>query len=67
MDKDEQLAQAGELLLGARWAGLASVDRQGQPLASMVAFVVGEEIGGLLLHLSRLAAHTRNLMQNPPR
>jgi len=48
-----------------RWAGLATVDGDGAPHASMVAYVPEAERLGLLLHLSRLSRHTRNLLANP--
>jgi putative heme iron utilization protein len=60
--EDEQLL--AELLRGQRWGALASVSADG-PLASMVAFVAEPGCSGLLLHLSRLAAHTRNLLAEP--
>ncbi|HXH04786.1 MAG TPA: pyridoxamine 5'-phosphate oxidase family protein, partial [Candidatus Competibacteraceae bacterium] len=51
-------------LLGAhRWAALATLGRNG-PEASWVAYAL-EPGGGVLLHLSRLAAHTRNLLREP--
>ena len=47
-----------------RWAALATVD-EGVPLASMVAYAVEPGLGGLLLFLSQLAAHTRHLVSHP--
>jgi len=58
---DERAALAA-LLVDSRWAALATV-RENEPLASWVA-VVPEGNGCYLLHLSELAAHTRNLMAN---
>lgn len=49
------------LLRGQRWAALATLDGH-EPLASMVAYAAEPDLGGLLLHLSHLAAHTRNLL-----
>lgn len=53
------------LLRSQRWAALASTDNDGLPLASSVAYVLAPEGRGFLLHLSRLAEHTRNLLQRP--
>ena len=47
-----------------RWAALATVGEAG-PLASMVAYAPLEDLGGVLLHLSRLARHTGNLRNHP--
>jgi hypothetical protein len=47
-----------------RWAALATEGDQG-PEASWVAYVPENDFSGFLLHLSRLSAHTRNLLQDP--
>lgn len=47
-----------------RWAALATQGSEG-PEASWVAYVAEADFSGFLLHLSRLAAHTRNLLDNP--
>jgi hypothetical protein len=47
-----------------RWAALATVGDEA-PLASMVAYAVEPELGGLLFFLSQLAAHTRHLLAHP--
>jgi len=65
MSKNEQLDQLGQLLEGQRWAALATVDASGQPMASMVGYVMSEEFDSVVLHLSNLAAHTRNLLVRP--
>ncbi len=52
-----------KLLRRQRWAALASVGSDGTPLASSVAYAIHPEGHGFLLHLSRLAEHTRNLLQ----
>jgi hypothetical protein len=49
------------LILDNRWAALATI-QENIPMASMVAYVMEPEFDGLLLHLSQLASHTRNLM-----
>lgn len=48
-----------QLLCGQRWACLGTLD-EGKPFVSWVAYVIDAD-GSLLLHLSRLAKHTRNL------
>lgn len=47
-----------------RWAALATEGDQG-PEASWVAYVPENDFSGFLLHLSRLSAHTRNLLRDP--
>ncbi len=54
-----------ELLRNQPWAALASLDEQGLPQASMAAIALAPGDRGVLLHLSTLAAHTRNLARNP--
>ena len=51
------------LISSQRWAALATLSGDG-PLASMVAYVPEFDFGGFLLHLSHLAAHTRNLLHD---
>ncbi len=60
---DEEKHHLLHLILSQRWAALATLTEEG-PLASMVAYVPESDFGGFLLHLSRLAAHTRNLLQD---
>ena len=57
----EKLAR---LIHGGRWAALATYG-DGVPLASMVAYACEVGFAGFLLHLSRLSAHTRNLLASP--
>lgn len=59
-----QLARLKRLLAAARWAALASVDGAGAPMASMVGYVMTEASDAAYIHLSRLAAHTGNLLAN---
>lgn len=49
-----------QLLLGQRWAVLATLDRSGSPQTSHVAYAMEEGFQSLLLHLSELAPHTAN-------
>lgn len=53
-----------QLLRATRWAALAT-SRDDEPFASWVAIVPEPELTGFLLHLSRLAVHTRYLELNP--
>jgi len=57
----EKLAR---LLQGGRWAALATYG-DGAPLASMVAYACEPGFTGVLMHISRLSAHTRNLLVSP--
>lgn len=63
MDATEERVLAS-LIRGQRWAALATVSAEG-PLGSMVAYAPEPGFAGFLLHLSRLAAHTRNLAADP--
>ena len=51
------------LVFGNRWGTLATV-RDNQPLASNVAYAAGES-DSFLFHISQLAWHTKNLLENP--
>jgi hypothetical protein len=63
--KSEHLPRLIALLDERRWAALATIGMRGKPEASMVAYVVDEKLDALYLHLSQLAAHSRNLLRNP--
>lgn len=52
------------MVMGARWGALATVGPEG-PLASMVAYAAEPGLGGLLMFLSGLSQHTRNLLSDP--
>jgi len=60
----EEQQRLRRLLRESRWAALATV-REDQPLASWVAFAAEDDFTGCILHLSRLALHTRYLFDNP--
>jgi hypothetical protein len=62
--QDREQQKLATLIRGQRWAALATVDH-GKPYASMVAYVPEPEFAGFLLHLSRLAPHTRYLLADP--
>jgi putative heme iron utilization protein len=52
------------LILGERWGAIATLDG-GAPLASMVAYAPEPALDSVLLFLSRLSRHTRNLLEDP--
>ncbi|MDF1810574.1 MAG: pyridoxamine 5'-phosphate oxidase family protein, partial [Verrucomicrobiales bacterium] len=55
-----------ELLIDQRWAALGTLDSNGDPYVSGVAFCPVISPGpGLLMHLSQLAAHTGYLQSRP--
>ena len=60
----EELAIIATLIRSQRVAALGTL-RDDNPFVSMVAYAVEPDFGGLLLHLSRLAAHTRQLLAAP--
>lgn len=60
----EDKRRLAALLRTSRWAALATA-RDGEPLSTWVAVAAEEDLGGFLLHLSRLALHTRYLEANP--
>lgn len=62
--QEEVLRAVAQLVRATRWAALASVGARG-PLATQVAWSADPELTGGLLHLSRLAAHTRHLYDDP--
>jgi putative heme iron utilization protein len=53
-----------QLLRGQRWGCLGTQSEEG-PYVSWVAFVAEEDFSGLVMHLSQLAKHTRNLVAQP--
>ena len=65
LSKSEQLPRLASLLRTQRWAALATLGLKNKPEASMVAYAVDENLDAVYLHLSQLAAHSRNLQQNP--
>ena len=56
--------EIARLVLSKRWGALATLN-DGAPLASMVAYAPEPEIAGILMFLSGLSAHTRNLLDDP--
>lgn len=57
---DPSLALIARLLRGQDLAALGTL-RDGAPFVSMVPFVANEDFSGLIIHVSGLAQHTRNL------
>ncbi len=60
----EELAIIAALIRRQRVAALGTL-REDSPFASMVAYAAEPDFGGLLLHLSRLAPHTKHLLAHP--
>lgn len=53
------------LLHGQRVGALGTLGPDGRPQVSMVPFAIDRALGCLVLHVSALAAHTRNLQMAP--
>ncbi|MFO1194349.1 MAG: pyridoxamine 5'-phosphate oxidase family protein [Rhodoferax sp.] len=53
------------LLHGQRVGALGTLGPDGRPQVSMVPFAIDRALGCLVLHVSALAAHTRNLQSAP--
>ena len=62
--KAEELAIVANLIRGQRHGALGTL-REGAPFVSMVAYAAEPDFGGLLLHLSRIAPHTRQILADP--
>jgi len=54
-----------ELLAAQRVAALGTLGEDGAPFVSMVPFAVDPQDRSLVIHVSGLAAHTRNLQRTP--
>lgn len=61
--KQEQKLALATLIRQQRWAGLATVDNEGQPLAAMVAYAYAADFSAFYIHISKLSQHTRNLLE----
>jgi putative heme iron utilization protein len=61
----EQSMRVRKLIVERRWAALATLSDDGGPSVSFVAYVPEPGFSGFLLHISRLASHTRNLTARP--
>ena len=53
------------LLQTQRVAALGTLDANGKPFVSMVPFAIEPTAGALVIHVSLLAPHTRNLLTDP--
>ena len=60
----EHELEAARLILNHRWAALATVEG-GAPLATMVAYAPEPTLDGIIIFLSELSQHTRNLLRDP--
>ena len=65
MAKSEHLQQISAMLQHHRWAAMATLNEAGLPAASMVAYALDTQRGHIYLHLSGLAAHTKELLRQP--
>jgi len=66
MAHEPRLTQALRLLLREhRIAALGTSDEQGSPFVSMVPFAMDAQHNQIVIHVSRLASHTGNLLRNP--
>ncbi len=66
MSHEPRLTSALRALLGTqRIAALGTLDAQGLPFVSMVPFAIEPVQGSVVLHVSGLALHTRNLQAAP--
>ena len=63
-EQSSEALDATRLINASRWAALATTGDRG-PLASMVSYAPEPGLTGLLVFLSRLARHTRNLEAEP--
>lgn len=62
--REDQARALRALLEGQRTAALATLHR-GDPAVSMVPYALLPDGGGLVLHTSRLAAHTGQMLAHP--
>ena len=66
MTHEPRLTQAlRSLLHSQRVAALGTLDENGQPFVSMVPYAIDSGAGVLVIHVSGLAAHARNLVRVP--
>ncbi len=64
VEASNEARDAVVLIRAGRWAALATTGERG-PLSSMVSYAVEPGSTGVLMFLSRLARHTRNLEASP--
>lgn len=62
---DNQRTRVRGLILGQRWAALATLAQDESPAISFVAYTPEPAFNGFLIHVSRLASHTHNMLARP--
>ena len=62
---DAQSSQALSSLILSRSVGALGTLRDGAPYVSMVLCVPSRDLSGFLIHISRLAHHTQNMLTDP--
>ena len=66
MTHEHRLSRALRIMLNTqRVASLGTLNADGSPFVSMVPFAIEPESACLIIHVSLLAVHTRNLLSNP--
>ncbi|WOF72478.1 pyridoxamine 5'-phosphate oxidase family protein [Parvibaculaceae bacterium PLY_AMNH_Bact1] len=63
-EKKESIGAARALMAQTRSGALGSINQDGSPLVTLVAIAIMED-GAPLLLLSRIAAHTQNILREP--
>lgn len=67
MSHESRLSKELRALLNAQRVGaLGTLSNDGNPVVSMVPFAIEQHLRCLVIHVSALAAHTRNLQERPP-
>ncbi len=61
---NRELPDVLQQLIHGRMTGALGTLQQGVPFVSMVPYAVARD-GSFILHVSRLAAHTRDMLDNP--
>lgn len=65
-DREHSLTKALRALVASRrTAALGTLDEDGLPFVSMVPYAIDTTEGEFIIHVSGLAAHTRNLERQP--
>lgn len=63
--KQEQKIALATLIRQQRWAGLATIGGDGEPLAAMVAYAFADDFSAFYIHVSKLSQHTRHMLEQP--
>lgn len=64
MSESSPQAEYAHLIRSQRIASLGTI-RDGNPLVSMVPFAETPDLSSFLIHISRLALHTQDILKNP--